>query len=383
MTNVVLILEATVGGTRRHVRDIVRGLAAGPRKSQFRLSVICSTRRDPAMEDDLALFRSLGVGVFVVPMRRSVSPVSDFLCTLRIARLLRAMRPDVVHTHSSKAGLCGRLAVRLLPRAVRPSVVHTPHGFAFDIGGAKGRGAFRALAREWERFARMMTDTLVCVSDHERRQALALGYAVSAVRHICNGVEPLPVDARPAAPLSDPVRPPRIRLFGRVCPQKGQEVLAAAVRELRDSRLLPETGLDVALYGTLPRRLPRSLRRAESDGLLRVAGPLSPEDALAEIAASDIVVLPSNWEAMPYVMLEALAAGRYVVAASVGGIPEFIVDGQNGLLISRGDAHALAVAILSILEGRVRLHPDSRPVPGTDAMLGALSALYVSARERG
>lgn len=327
MRHVVHILEATTGGTRRHLWDVATGL--DPRR--FRQTVIASPLRDPGFLDDVAALRARGVGVDLVPMRRAPSPCVDTLAAVRIARLLRELRPDVVHTHSSKAGMLGRWAAR---RAGVPWRVHTPHVFAYEMRMPR---ALAGLVVAVERLASRWTDVLVCVSEAEARAARRLGRAMPAIRVVHNGVCSPPQ----VAPLRFQ-EPLRIALIGRLCVQKGQDTLARALVSDRELG----TRHRVEMVGIRPGdRVPDVVRSAAEWGLCHLTPPLEPSAVAAHLDTVDIVVLPSRWEGLPYTLLEAMAAGRCVVAARVGGVPEVVRDGVNGWLVPPDDPVALGATL--------------------------------------
>lgn len=364
MLHLVHILEATTGGTRRHLRDLATGLDPG----RLRQTLIVSDLRDPGFREDLEDYRRRGIATEVVPMRRSPSP-ADASAALRIARLLRRLQPDVVHTHSSKAGVLGRWAAR---RAGVPRRIHTPHVFAYSMGANRALQALYWLC-EW--VAAHWTDAIVCVSDAEARTAARLGSACPPLHVIRNGV-PTP-HAHPAARFEQPVR---FVLAGRLCAQKGQDLLAQAL--LGAPHLAQRARFEV-LGVRDGEALPPPLRRAAAAGLCRLRPPLPPAAMDRHLTTVDGVLLPSRWEGLPYTLLEAMGAGRAVVAAAVGGMPEALRHGRDGLIVPPEDPRALAGAIESICA-----HPEAARAYAASArqrirehyriedMLDALTRLY-------
>ncbi|MGK0483466.1 MAG: glycosyltransferase involved in cell wall biosynthesis, partial [Planctomycetota bacterium] len=141
--HVLHVMESTIGGTRRHLVDV----AAGQLRAGYDVSIIASTLRDPGFPADLDELARAGAHVTRIPMVREIRPIKDLMHMRQIARVLRERRPDVVHTHSSKAGVLGRRASMTTGIGVR---VHTPHTFAFLFGALFGRGK-RALIRSIEK----------------------------------------------------------------------------------------------------------------------------------------------------------------------------------------------------------------------------------------
>jgi glycosyltransferase involved in cell wall biosynthesis len=236
--------------------------------------------------------------------------------------------PDVVHLHSSKAGLAGRLAVR----GRRPTIFQ-PHAWSFDaVEGLVRRGALL-----WERVAVRWTDAVVCVSEAERRRGEKAGVR-GAWRVIPNGVDlaaysPATSGERAAARarLRLPANP-LVVCVGRLSRQKGQDVLLAAWPMVRQN--VPDAHL--ALVGDGPEH--GRLRSGSPEHVL-FAG--LRDDVPDWLAAADVVAAPSRWEGMSIAVLEALARARPVVAADTPGAAEAIGD-EAGAVVPIEDASRLA-----------------------------------------
>lgn len=266
----------------------------------------------------------------------------------RLRRLLTAVRPDVLHLHSSKAGLAGRLAARgSLP------TLFQPHGWSWLA--VSGRLARATLA--WERIAGRWTTSYVCVGPGEaeqgRRHRLTGRFTVIRTGVDLGRFAAVPADARAAARHQlglDPGAPLAV-CVGRVTRQKGQDTLLAAWPAVRAA--CPDAQLAVVGSGDL---LP-ALRASAPTGV-RFTGTV--EDARPWYAASDVVVLPSRWEGVPLTLLEALAMGRSVVASAIPGIAEVLPPGAGHLVpvdavapLARAVADRLARPALAGAEGQV------------------------------
>lgn len=324
------ILEATEGGTRRHLRDLSLGLA----RRGWRVDLAVACHREASFAQDLAELASQGVGVHLLPLRRGLAPLHDFLALARLHALIARLHPDVVHAHSSKAGLLARLAVR----RPGPPLVYTPHCFAFDMCVAP---PLRWFYRQIEHALVPRCDCLIAVCASDAAAARRIGFAPARIERIPNGVPP------PDAPR--PATPPRwdVGFVGRLDAQKDPLLLLRALPLLRQTH----PGVRVAFMGTgrLAPRLRRLVRRQhdpDSVSLLPAGGRAQVASFLRDCA---LLALPSRWEGFPYVLLESLAAGTPVVATAVGGVPELLRAEQEGLLVPAGDPAALAAALARLL----------------------------------
>ncbi|GGX09958.1 glycosyl transferase family 1 [Streptomyces malachitofuscus] len=325
---VLHLTQPVDGGVARVVTDLVRAqLADG-----LHVTAICP---DSALAGQL---RSLGA--HVRHWRATRSPGASLVREVRqLARLLDEVRPDLVHAHSAKAGLAGRLAVR-----GRIPTVFQPHAWSFEAVG----GSTAALALRWERWAARWAARVVCVSEAERATGVHAGitgrWAV-----VPNGIDPERFRPAPAdtvraglAPLAGlSAQAPLAVCVGRLCRQKGQDVLLrawnAVLRQVPDARLV--------LVGDGP---DRDRLRAAAPASVLFAGAVA--DASPWYQAADLVVLPSRWEGMALAPLEAMACGRPVVVTDVDGARESLPRSFAApCLVPPEDPEALAGAVAALL----------------------------------
>ncbi len=263
-----------------------------------------------------------------------------------LQRIVREVWPEVVHLHSSKAGLVGRCVVRR-----RRPTLFSPHGWSF----LAVTGASRRAAVMWERVGAHLADVVVCGSEGERRTGEAFRiHARWRVVPNATDVEryvPLDDEARRGARADLGIGPgPLVVCIGRLCEQKGQDLLLAAWPAV--CRAVP--GARLALVGDGPLRA----------GLEAGAGPAVvfagyQRDVRPWLAAADVVVQPSRYEGLSLVTLEALASARSVVATDVEGMREAIGD-DAGAVVPPGDRHALAAALVTRLRDRERTAAEGR-----------------------
>ncbi len=273
--------------------------------------------------------------------------------TQRLRRLISQVDPDVVHLHSAKAGLAGRLAVR----GTRPTLFQ-PHGWSWLAArGATARGALA-----WERFAARWTDVCVCVGEGEAAHAR---HRRVGTRHVVvrNGVDlanfaPAGEQARTAARerLGIGRDVPLAVCLGRITRQKGQDVLVTAWPQVREH--CPAAQLCIVGDGDL---LP-ALRGDTQPGVRFVPQVTDPRPWYA---AADVVVLPSRWEGLSLTLLEALASGCPVVVSDIPGLAEAVNTGV-GARVPVGDSRALAQAL-----ARRLTDADLRAAEGHAATLAA------------
>lgn len=363
---VLQVLEATEGGTRRHLRDLVSALDA----SAVRTALAVSFRRQGSeREEDLARFSALGAEVSEIPMRREISPLADMVSLVRLVRCVRRLRPDVIHAHSAKAGFLARLAGAWCG----VPVAYTPHAFPFLMGGRKRR---RSLYRLLERSVRGATAALIAVSEEEQAEALGLGYAPERVHLIRNGVAcgpAEPVRVRESGPLV-------VGFFGRLTRQKGADVLLEAAQEVLSH--LPHVTFRLYGAGEMAAPLRRLAASRQVEPQVHFMGACRGDETVARMREVDVVAIPSRWEGCPYVVLESFEAGVPVVAAAVGGVPELVRNGVNGLLVEPDSPEALEDGLLELLRDplkRLRLAEQGRAslaAHGLSDMAAAIGGVY-------
>jgi glycosyltransferase involved in cell wall biosynthesis len=310
-----VIQELATGGAER----MVASLAEGARRAGHKVAVAAAPG---PLEAEL-----LGTRVFPIPVVRR-RPVGAVRAARVVASALREWRPDVVHCHNPGMAIVSSLATL---RGRRRPALASVHGVAEEDYPA----AARAL-----RLAGL--PTIACGPG----VAAALAeHGLEVAGTIVNGVAPAPPAAdRERLANEWALRPqvPLVVTVGRLVLQKNQ---ALAVRALTE---VPDAVLVVVGTGPLRAELEREARNAAVADRVVLTG--ARQDARAVIGAADAVVISSHWEGLPLVALEALSAGRPLVATAVRGLRELLTDGETALLVEPGDSSALAAALRRVLD---------------------------------
>jgi len=364
----------------------------------------CSLATGPALGPEGSLepeCLAAGVRMLRIPeLVRELSPFQDLRAVQRLIRLCQKERPHIVHTHTSKAGILGRIAAR---RAGVPIVVHTPHGHVFHSYGSQIKTKVFIGA---ERHCAPMADRLVALTPNERQEHLELGVGRVAdwsIVHSGINFEPFEAGraerraARKELGLTDET--PVIGTVGRLVPIKGQRYLIDAFArlasqgsrahlllvgdgELRDELLDDCYGRGLRVVKHYSRELPPKLEVHESwEPTVHFVG--LRRDVPRLMSAMDLFTLPSLNEGMGRVLVEAMAMELPCVASRVSGIPDVVLDGETGCLVAPRDPEALANALSMLLadprraqamgrRGRERVVPEF----GAGRMLEKLEGIY-------
>jgi glycosyltransferase involved in cell wall biosynthesis len=291
-----------------------------------------------------------GVDIHIVPsLLREIHPLKDLLALLELACLFRRLRPKIVHTHSSKAGILGRFAAWF---AGVPCILHTIHGYG--VTPSQPLWVRRALiALEWT--AGRVTTHWIAVSHADRRQGLEWGlFSTSQVSIVRPGIDPAPFAARIDSAERDRLRAalgigPDHLLVGTVSclkPQKSPEDFMRVAA--RVCQRLPMARCVVVGDGALRSKVEALVRAQGIEERVTFLG--WRRDVASLLKTFDVFVLTSHWEGLPCVLLEARASRIPVVATRVGGAAEAIAEPAQGTLYPPGEVQAMADRICQVLE---------------------------------
>ncbi len=300
--------------------------------------------------------------------------VKGLVLTLACLARRRAQRPQLMHVHAASKGSFVRKSVLLaLGRAAGCKTVFHLHGACFDsfIAGAS------PLMRRWIRHTLERSSVVIALST--RWAGFLQAFAPRARVEVIPNSVPMP------APAAGQAAPGRILFLGQVEPRKGIHELVEAVALLRER--FPQIELAIGGQGALEEVRRRARELGVADRVTEL-GWIDAARKAQELARAAIFCLPSHAEGLPMAMLEAMAAGKAIVVTGVGGIPDAVRDGDNGLLVPPGDVGALAAALARLLgdEGeRQRLGEQARATIRqafeSGVVIGRISAVYKQLRE--
>jgi glycosyltransferase involved in cell wall biosynthesis len=321
------VAQKTKGGVATHMAQLVAAQAAALGVANVVLVVGADERHffDAVPPATLRLFRS--------SRRRPAA----FVQMARFAhRMIAAERPDIVHVHSTYAGVLIRARYLFTPRRRRPGIVYCAHGWAFNMQiPERQRRGYAAI----ERLLARASDRILCISRYEYDRAIEVGLPRAKLEMVYNGLPPLVESPVPVAGFD----PDRLNLLflGRNTPQKGLPDLVAAMRRIAGRPIHLHIVGDPIDEGDLP-------------GNITEHG-WQPRDALPRyIAAADAIVMPSHWEGFGLAAIEAMRQGRAVVASDVDALPEIVRPGVSGYLYPRGNIVALADLLESLDKTKLR-----------------------------
>jgi glycosyltransferase involved in cell wall biosynthesis len=377
-----IITRLDLGGAQENTLYTVANL-----RRPFRASLVCGP--GGLLDEDARGLRDVPVH-FESSLVRPIRPMRDLLAVARLARLLRRSRPQIVHTHSSKAGIVGRVAARL---AGVPIVVHTIHGFGFNSEQSR---AVRACLVAAERAVAPLTSHFITVSRANLEEGIARGVVpADRVSLIRSGIPMASFGAGADGPGSgrrEDVRsaiglPPHGPLVGMVACLKPQKSPLDFVEvAARVARIMPEARFVIAGDGELREAVSA---RAESLGLSARFHLLGwRRDIPRLLTGLDVMVLTSSWEGLPRVLPEAIAAGVPIVATAVDGTNDIIVEGRTGLVRRPHDLKGLSEAVVRLLRDPALGHSlaararDVLPEFDIDLMVRAQESLYQTLLER-
>jgi len=363
----VIIARLNVGGPAIHVTLLTANL----RQPEFESLLVCG--HIGPHEGDMTYFaEERGITpVYIEQLGRELSPLRDLVTLFKLWQLMRRVRPDVVHTHTAKAGFVGRLAAWLARVPVR---VHTFHGHVLHgyFGPVKTR-MFLWL----ERMTAHLSDRLITISPRLKDE---LVHTFRIAQEDKFSVVPLGLELTPFADMprhsgafrrrfgiSDSA--PLIGIVGRIVPIKNHRLFLEAAHQVK--RNLPDAHFVIVGDGELRETIERQALDMGLASSITFTGFL--RDLKPVYSDMDVLVISSDNEGTPVSIIEALAAGVQVVSTAVGGVPDLLRHGRYGILTPPGDADALADGIVKALRQPVNERTAIRQAIVADYDIGRLA----------
>lgn len=328
-----------VGGAQNHVRDLAIGL-----KDKGHVITIISGEgkniHQSIKKTEIQCFHSQY-------LKRALHPWKDFQAFLEIRKKLKEIQPDLIATHSAKAGIIGRIA----GWSLGIPIIFTAHGWSFTEGIPKRK---RFIYKHIERVVSVLTNGIITVSKYDLQLALKNKVApIKKLMTIHNGVHNQPIVSREQQ--SGNVL--RFTMVARFEAPKRQLEVVKALQKFD----LAKWTLTFAGDGPLQQEVERYVaKHGLTDSVVFLGNEKNIEGLLAQ---SDVFILLSDWEGFPLSILEAMRSGLPVIASDVGGVNEAVKHGENGFLINRNDARQLHQMIKALLESpmlRIEMGKTSR-----------------------
>lgn len=352
-----LCSSLTIGGGERLVHGIVQHL--NPSRFAVHVGAVAIVRGNRFKAE----FEQLGVPIFEIGATKLWTPTAY----TALARYVREHQIDLIHTHLASADIVGRIVGRWLG----VPVVSTLNNIPEDYEGQK-------FYRYWlERYTCRLADHIVACSERIRQMFIQRWrLPAHKTSTILNGVAMEPFLAVPVGvPQRAPGEGPLITTIGRLQLQKAQHIFIDAARIVLAAR--PDARFQLVGQGPLEQQLKAQVEQMGLADKISFAGVRY--DIPAVLGQSDVFVLSSDWEGLPVVGIEAMAAARPSVMTDVGGVRDMIDSGRSGLVVPPGDAPALAEALLGLLrddDARLAMGLAARERVRHDFSITAVTAQY-------
>lgn len=335
---ILFILEATIGGTYKHLLLLLRNIS----REDFDISVVLSPTRNATCYADAASLSDLGVHCYFVPMSRKISLIEDFSALFNVCKLLKKKKFDIIHAHSSKAGIIGRIAGLFYKTKC---LIYTPHCFYFQ----SKHGVQRYFFKKLEQLAGYATDYIVSVSPSERR--LTLNENIISEKKVVLIENSVPLAQAPNN--LDCLRTqynidPKCKIvagIGRITEQKDWRMFVKVASEVLKKN--EDVFFVIAGSGEDEGAIAKDIYEYHIGSKVILIGHKNNIDELYSIAS--VILNTSLWEGLCYVILEAMVFKIPVVATNIPGNYDLIQHGRNGFLFDVGDYETAAKEVINIL----------------------------------
>ncbi|MDJ0625564.1 MAG: glycosyltransferase family 4 protein [Candidatus Caenarcaniphilales bacterium] len=322
-----VITLAECGGAQKHLLEVISGL-----KTEYEFCVL--TGQEGYLTDEL---KELNVKYQIVDeLVRPINPVKDFICFIKIKNFIKQYEPDVIHCHSSKAGILGRLAAWFCKK---PSIF-TAHGWAFH---PKINFMSRTIAILTETICSWLSYKIVCVSYFDAELCKSISFFnKKIIQVIHNGISPVKeAQSEQTSRLNN--EKVKILMVGRFAVPKRQNLLIQAFNGLK-TELKNKAKLYFAGDGVTKTESEKLVQKYGLNSSVQFLGEISPIDTLLQ--EMDIFALISDREGLPISIIEAMKHEIPIIASDVGGVKELVKDGINGFLVNARTEITEKLAIL-------------------------------------
>lgn len=344
-----IITRLVVGGAQENTIFTVEGL----KKKGYSVDLISGKTEGPegTLEDRV---KEKNINLIVIPqLIRDINPVLDFIAFLKIFKVFKKSKYDIIHTHSAKAGFLGRIAGRLANK--KTIIIHTIHGPSFFPHQKKFS---YLLYKTAEKIAEKFTDHFICVGEIMKERYLKNGIGreeqysvVYSGFHIQPYIEAEKEREKMRESIGIKKEEKVIGMIGRLFPLKGQKYLLYAFSEI--VKEFPDTKLIFVGDGILKEKLMEMAKEYGIEEKVIFAGLIPPEKIPEYISAMDIVAHTSLREGLPKAVAQGMAGGKPVVAFDVDGTKEVVINGETGFLIKPKDVETLIEKIKFLLKNPV------------------------------
>lgn len=355
-----IITQSELGGAQRYIFDLADNL-----KGEFNISVAfgssrCSSSETDEQGDKNELAKQLdkiGIKYYTIPhLKRAISPINDFLTIIEIIKLIKKLKPDIIHLNSSKVSILGSTAAKICYVLRVPCyVIYTVHGWVFNEPLSPIKKTFYKYA---EKFTALFKDKIICISklDYEiaKNQLKIPEKKLTLIHHGIRQINFLPRE-QARQKLSQvtnyqlPVTNIIISTIANLYKTKGLEYFIETIKILTTNYELPITAIVIG-EGDERKNLENMIGQNSLKSKFFIAGKI--KNAAELLPAFDVYVCSSVKEGFPYSILEAMSAGLPIISTNVGGIPKMINDKKSGLLVKPKNPQVLADKIKILIEDK-------------------------------
>lgn len=329
---VLHITQATIGGTLEYIKLFFNNTD----KSKFQVELAC-----PSYGPMKKQVEELGIKVHDVYMKRQISLISDLRACLQLIKLVKKIKPDIIH--SSKAGVLGRIAAYV----TGVPCIYNAHGWSFSMNISNKKKKFYATI---ERICAKLTKKIINISDYEQQLAIQYNIAPkSKMITIYNGIDVDKYNGKfdkntILSELNIPKDAFIVGMVGRLAKQKSPETFLKIAERI--SMLVKNSFFILVGDGELRKDVEKSIVEKGLTNKVKITGWTN--EVAEYISVFDIGILTSKWEGFGLVLAEYMASGKPIVASNVGGIPTVIENNRNGILVDSNDIDGFVDGILKI-----------------------------------